>query len=173
MSTPITANIIRGTTIESIIIHHWTSEDESLGVCVTVEVLEALEAETERPALAACLLKLETSDVEPLAEIIVSAAACAFVGVSHVIVVSNCMVVARLDDDDDETAQLFRTTCGRATLAVSATATTQLSDTGAVHTVPEETVTFDTTVAMADACEVGVGLWVGAIVGTLDGIAVG
>ena len=64
-------------------------------------------------------------------------------------------------------------TCGRATLAVSATATTQLSDTGAVHTVPEETVTVDTTVAMADACEVGVGLWVGAIVGTLDGIAVG
>jgi len=170
MSTPITANIIRGTTIESIIIHHWTSEDESLGVCVTVEVLEALEAETERPALAACLLKLETSDVEPLAEIIVSAAACAFVGVSHVIVVSNCMVVARLDD---ETAQLFRTTCGRATLAVSATATTQLSLTGAVHTLPEETVTVDTTVAMADACEVGVGLWVGAIVGTLDGIAVG
>ena len=107
MSTPITANIIRGTTIESIIIHHWTSEDEALGVCVTVEVLEALEAETERPALAACVLKLETSDVEPLAEIIVSAAACAFVGVSHVIVVSNCMVVARLDD---ETAQLIRTT---------------------------------------------------------------
>ena len=107
MITPITANIIKGTTIESIIIHHWLSEDESIGTCLTVEVLEALEAETERPALAACVLKLETSDVEPLAEIIVSAAVCAFVGVSHVIVVSKCMVVARLDD---ETAQLIRLT---------------------------------------------------------------
>ena len=64
-------------------------------------------------------------------------------------------------------------TCMRATLAVSATATSQLSVTGSVHTLPEETVTFDTTVAVADACEVGVGFWVGAIVGTLDGIAVG
>ena len=64
-------------------------------------------------------------------------------------------------------------TCVRATLAVSATATSQLSVIGSSHTMPEETVTVDTTVAMADACEVGVGLWVGAIVGTLDGIAVG
>ena len=76
MITPITSNIIRGTTIESMTIHHWKSEDESLGVCATVEVLDALEAETERSALAAYVLKLETSDVEPLAEIIVSAAGC-------------------------------------------------------------------------------------------------